>query len=701
MTEKALKKNIQIVDTNTEVSSQETEIIFQADQQSTEASNNETGKQLSKEYLVNKLNFTNFQDGTILIHFKHKKYDLSISFHARPKPCSGNQLDCLWVEKDGINEKLHPYRFKSFSVIDGTKLISATPEVSSINDSGISFVLPETCYEICSRKMARYSCKGINVQFIQASSVFYGTLVNFNPVSFCIELKTVAPQTFQWLDNNLKVNIILSNKRETLYAGECKIFKNTRGHKTRQYVLEPVEHQMQRYHQKDHRSKRHKITPSPDIIFKHPFTKKLVTLKATDISGSGFSTEEDENNAVLLPGMVIPELELNFADKSTVKCKAQVLYRQISCGDQRGIRVKCGIAVLDMVLEDNMKLLSILHQEKEGNSYVCNRVDMDALWDFFFETGFIYPSKYEFIQKNKKKIKETYEKLYTQHPNIARHFIYQDKNRILGHMAMLRFYGNTWLIHHHASRKSALNKAGMIVLNQIGDFTYNCHRFYSLHMDFLICYYRTENKFPSRVFGGAARNIKDPKKCSVDDFAYFHYKNIPGIHNRLSEPWQLTETSYEDLVELENFYKNESSDGLMLSALDLEPEMADLDELEKEYQKLGFKRQRLLFSLKKNNILKAVAMVDISDIGLNLSDFTSSIKIFVIDPDDLSSETLNRMLSLLSEKMNQENTPILLFPAAYVKHKQISYEKIYNLWVLKTQASDHYFKYIDRLLRFA
>jgi len=26
---------------------------------------------------------------------------------------------------------------------------------------------------------------------------------------------------------------------------------------------------------------------------------------------------------------------------------------------------------------------------------------MDALWDFFFESGFIYPSKYEFIQKNK------------------------------------------------------------------------------------------------------------------------------------------------------------------------------------------------------------------------------------------------------------------------------------------------------------
>jgi hypothetical protein len=683
-----------------EVIVQEKEKIFQANEQSTEASDYKADKQLSKEYLVNKLNFTNFQDGTILINFKHKKYDLSITFHARPKPCSGNKLDCLWVEKDRMNEKLHPYKFNNFFVIDGTKLISATPEVSSMNDSGISFVLPETCYEISSRKVARHLCEGINVQLIQNSSFFNGSLIDFNPVSFCIELKIVPPQTFRWLDKNLNVNIILSNESETLYAGECKIIKTTGGQKTRQYVVEPIKHQIQRYHKRDHRSKRQKITPSPDIIFRHPFTKKLVTLKAIDISGSGFSTEEDENSAVLLPGMIIPEMELNFADKAAIKCKAQVLYRQISCGDQRGIRVKCGIAILDMLLEDNMKLLSILHQAKEGNSYICNRVDMDDLWNFFFETGFIYPDKYEFIQKNKRQIKDTYEKLYTQHPNIARHFIYQDKNRILGHMAMLRFYGNTWLIHHHASRKSARNKAGLIVLDQIGDFTYNCHRLHSLHMNFLICYYRTENKFPSRVFGGAARHIKDPKQCSVDDFVYFHYKSIPGIKHKLSEPWQLTETRDEELLELKNFYEHESG-GLMIPALDLEPGMADFDELAKEYHKLGFKRQRLLFSLKKNNTLKAVAIVNISDVGLNLSDLTNSIKIIVLDPDDLYRETLNGMLSLLTEKTNQENTSILLFPVAYAKHKDIPYEKIYNIWILKTKASDYYFKYIDRLLRFA
>ena len=122
-------------------------------------------------------------------------------------------------------------------------------------------------------------------------------------------------------------------------------------------------------------------------------------------------------------------------------------------------------------------MLAMLHQVQDKNSYICNDLDLDALWDFLFETGFIYPKKYALIHNSKEQIKQTYEKLYTRSPEIARHFVYQDNGVILGHMAMLRFWQNSWLIHHHAARKSALNKAGLIVLDQIG-------RFYARHVPF-------------------------------------------------------------------------------------------------------------------------------------------------------------------------------------------------------------------------
>ena len=94
--------------------------------------------------------------------------------------------------------------------------------------------------------------------------------------------------------------------------------------------------------------------------------------------------------------------------------------------------IKCGIAFLDMNPDDHMRLLSLLHQTVNKNFYICNEVDMEDLWAFFFASGFIYPKKYAFIHEDKQKIKSTYERLYTKNSNIARHFTWQKKGKFSG-----------------------------------------------------------------------------------------------------------------------------------------------------------------------------------------------------------------------------------------------------------------------------
>jgi hypothetical protein len=352
-----------------------------------------------------------------------------------------------------------------------------------------------------------------------------------------------------------------------------------------------------------------------------------------------------------------------------------------------------------MDIKEHLKLIAILHQTKNKNSYICNDVDLDALWDFFFETGFIYPDKYAAIQKNKMQIKETYAKIYTRNPQIARHFIYQDKGTIFGHMAMLRFYENSWMIHHHAARKSALNKAGLIVLDQIGRMVNDSHRLYSLHMDYVFCYFRPDNKFPSRVFGGAAKSIKNPKYCSLDGFAYLHLKRSARSQSNLPADWQVSETRTDDLQELSDYYEHISG-GLMLDAIDLTPEKLKCDGLSKEYSKVGLTRQRQLFSLKKDGSLKAIFLVNTSNVGLNLSDITSCVKAFVTDSEELDAQILRDAISIVAELTGKTDFPALLYPVAYADQQQIEYEKIYNLWICSMQYLDEYFRYLKRLLRF-
>ncbi len=654
---------------------------------------------VNKTRLINKLNYLNFQDDNILVNFKHRKYDKTISILAKPQPCLGDSLDCQWANAEDFRQIRRSYEFTNLMLADGNKLILAEPQVIRIDQEGLCFLLPEICFQVSTRSKTRHLCKGITVQLIQNSSLFSGVLIDFNATSFKVELKAIPPQTFEWINTETTVNLILSGAQETLYSGECRIIRQTPSNKKHCYVLKPLKHQISRFKQKEHRSQRQELTPSPDIVFRHPFTKKMTFRKVIDISGSGFAVEEDKNNPVLLPGMIIPELELNFANSLKLKCRAQVVYQIDHNQAKKDQSLKCGLAILDMDIQQHARLIALLDQALDANSYVCNPVDLDDLWDFFFETGFIYPDKYALIQKNKQQIKETYKKLYNQNPHIARHFIYQEKGRIMGHMAMIRFYENTWLIHHHAARKSALNKAGLVVLSRIGRLSNDSHRLYSLHMDYCICYYRPENKFPSRVFGGAARSIKDTSRCSVDSFAYFQFKQEHIANTDLGGNWRLTNTGPEDIFDLKSFYED-TSGGLMINALDLQQEKIDINGLAGEYENLGLSRERYLFSLKKDDTLKAVIVVNKSNLGLNLSELTNCIKVFVLDSEGLSKKILNQMLYAVSEKIGITETPVLLYPVDYAKDQSIRFEKTYDLWILDLKYIDDYFTYVNRLLRF-
>ncbi|MBU6391756.1 MAG: PilZ domain-containing protein [Planctomycetes bacterium] len=658
-------------------------------------SNLEEKKKVNKKHLLNLLNYINFQGGTILINFRHPKYDTIISFQAKPQPCLENSLDCLWTEPAGFKQKLNSYKFLNFLLTDGLKLILVKADLKGISEERISFTLPEICYELGHRKVRRHSCKGIQVDFIQNSVIFCGFLQNFSAVSFCIEVSAVPPQSFCWVNPEHAVYIIFKNRQDILYSGECKIIRQTCDQTIRTFVLEPVNNQMPRFKPKEFRSVRHKLSPSPNIIFVHPLTQKMINLEVEDLSGSGFLVEEYLDSSVLLPGLIISELHIEFAHDFKIKCKVQIVNRNVCKVEDEKTYVKCGITILDMDIQEQVRLSGLLHQVANKKSYVCNRVDTNALWKFFFETGFIYPKKYALMHTDKEKFKETYEKLYVQNPHIARHFVYQDKGTIQGHISIVRFYENTWLIHHHAASRSGYSKSGLVVLKQVERYINDFHRLYSTRMNFVSCYFRPDNKFPNRVFGGCAREINKSKECSIDSFAYFPFPKTCEQWN-LPETMVLIKTQPDDLLELESFYEYESG-GLMLHALDLEPSIIDCDTLSKEYQQLGFKRERYLFSLKKDDSLKAVIMVNISNIGLNMSNLTNCIHVIILDTKDVSCNTLYASLSMLSKYYEQENIPILLYPVSYAQNQSITYEKIHTLWILNTQYTDHYFKYMDNL----
>jgi hypothetical protein len=655
-------------------------------------------RRLDRDRLINRLNYLTFQDRSILLAFEHARYHDPLRVEARPLPCQGSQLRCTWVHSGTAAMLSKYYVFSSVFVPDTEKLLQGTGEVTALDEDGITIELSGSCAEVDGRRVVRYPCRDIRIELLSFGSRFEGVLLDFSPLSFRVRIALSAPRSFAWLNTTAQVTVVLSKGSEVLYSGECRIVSATSGRSLREYVLEPTQTPVQRFEPKQYRSIRQHLVPAPTAMFEHPFSARLVSLKVLDVSGCGLAVEENARNAVLLPGLMIPRLDLCLSSNVRFRCRAQVVYRQPLDADTDTPRLKCGLALLDMDVADHVQLVGLLQQASDGRSYVCSQVDLDALWSFFFETGFIYPKKYGFIHKSREQIKATYEKLYTGNPSIARHFICQDQGQIVAHMAMVRFFGNTWLIHHHAALGSRTFKAGLNVLAQIARFITDGHRFPFMHMDYVICFYRPENHFPARIFGGACRSIDDPRKCSEAVFAYAHLGPIAAPIGKSHEALLLAGADEHDLRELATFCRHQGA-GLTIPALDLEPGASDEADLIGEFARLGLKRERHLYVLKRDGRALAMLVVNLADVGLNLSDLTNCVTLFVLEAQHLTKEGVEEALAVVLATLGQPELPLLVYPEAAARELGITVEKRYVMWTLMPCFSDGFHRYTDAVLR--
>jgi hypothetical protein len=260
---------------------------------------------------------------------------------------------------------------------------------------------------------------------------------------------------------------------------------------------------------------------------------------------------------------------------------------------------------------------------------------------------------------------------------------------------MVRAYEKAWMIHHHAARTMDNRRAGFIVLKQIMHHLNDMCRLPSAKMDYVMSYFRPENKFPNTVFGGFAKDMKDPQGCSMDLFSYLPYTGL-SLGARLPEGWSLKECSTSDLWELNNFYSHHSG-GLLLEALGLMREEDPSDEsLEEIYVRLGFLRKWKAYSLTHRGELNAVLIVNQSNLGFNLSELLNSIMILVTNPEGLPWNVLSTAIGQLTGIHDMKRVPVLFYPFEYVKAKDVPYEKQYNLWILNVQYGNQYLKYMHQ-----
>lgn len=653
----------------------------------------ESAQKFGQEALTNTINHIHFTGGVVRVLLHHPDYKESLLINAIPQPSIGRTILCQWESRAFSVLDPEGLEFKYLVIDDGRSMIMVPAVLKEINGDFFVLELPEESYAIGQRQARRYVCREVKAELIQNAFHAEGDLLDFSPVGFRIRVRPDPSCSFHWFNTEDTSIVHLTREKKILFSGPCRMVRQREKSAEKEIVFAPLNGEIRRFKKKHIRNVRQKLAPAPSLSFLHPFLGKRVQFEVHDISTSGVSVQEEADERVLLPGMIIPEAILGFAGFLKIRCSAQVIY----CKPCEGNGVRCGLAILDMDIHAYSNLTHILTSAMDPHAYVSTEVDMDALWEFFFDTGFIYPKKYRLIQPQRSQFKETYEKLYRDNPGIARHFTYQKNGRIFGHISMVRAYERAWMIHHHAAKAMENKRTGFMVLKQIMHYLNDMHRLPSACMDYAICYFRPENKFPDRVFGGFAREYNKPRGCSLDLFAYLPYTRL-SIGTKFPDSWSLSLSTDRDLWEFEHFYAGRSG-GLMLDAMGLRHTDPTEHSVEAIYTDLGLKRTWRAYSLKSNGRVHALLVVNHSDLGFNLSELLNGIKVLVANHKALPWSVLSTAISQLTGEFEMERVPVLFYPVSYVEENAIPYEKHYQLWVLNVQHGNEYLEYMQRKFR--
>lgn len=651
----------------------------------------------SKKFLINKLNYVNFQEKIISCNFVNRQDNSRVSVDIKPEPCIGNYLVGLWPKDADMGTIIDRCGFRQLVVPDGTRNIIVEPDVRYINNNGFCLSLPETCTLTPSGSYELNNWSLMDTMICQDELELSASLIDFNAHSIVLSIEMAEANRLKMIRREKKIRIRFLKEGEAIFDNWYNLVQSAPGTEYISVILKPVTTSLPVRVAKRNRNRRYSLNPAPEVSFKHPFNARLSNMKVTDISASGFSVEAVTGGSLLITGMTINDLELNFAGLLKLRCDVKVVHQTIEKDDQ-GHRVKFGLAIVNISLDDHMILLELLNQVENKHLKICARINPDELWDFFFESGFIYQKKYRMFLENKKGIRKTYGKLYMEKATISRHFTCHEQDQLIGHMSTLWFGKNSWLIHHHAALKGWGVKAGLEVLNLMAQFIINVEWLEKYHMRYLFCYFRPDNLFPNYFFSGFTDKLNDPGKSSTDIFAYSYFKKSLSEQTTLPDGWRLAEAEQIDLDTLKRFYERVSN-GLLLKALGVENIEEKPSLVETTYKKAGLKREMGLWALKHRNNLKAVFIVSLSDFGLNMSDLTNCISMLVIDSEGLDKGVVELILNRLAVYFEQKKFPVLYYPAGFADEQGIEYQKHYKMWALNLEASDDYIDFLEEINR--
>jgi hypothetical protein len=432
------------------------------------------------------------------------------------------------------------------------------------------------------------------------------------------------------------------------------------------------------------------------ILVRAPFSRQVSKREVLDVSTSGLSFAIDYAEDIFPEGSLIPEIRIFAGSRDEVVVRGRVKSLVPLLDNTSGLRhaFKCGIAFEGMSLQDRSKVAGAILATGFPGVEDAFGLTFKEIWGFLHETGFIYPEKEEKLRPFLPKIEETLSTLLTTPNRVFKTLLFRSGPVLQGHLSAVKAYRGTWMMQHLAARKDGrghlsaariLNQGIMEYLDQNPD------------MEWIKAYFRPNNKFPARVFGGFAKKLKDP---NVSDLRTYNYLVGATLTEEPALPAGVVLRPFtaEDAPRIEKYFvwRNQVT---ALRSDDLVGRSICLPDVSAQYQSLGLERRREVYIAERNGNMVGFALCEISSLGLNLSELTNHFSVHMRAPD---AQAHRALIAHCRYRYGQFGRPTCVgltenddlqdyFAAGFAKTKE------YMCWTWHRSLYRKYADYISRL----
>lgn len=422
------------------------------------------------------------------------------------------------------------------------------------------------------------------------------------------------------------------------------------------------------------------------LEFWHPLNPHIkITGAIADLSNSGCSIVLDADTCPIPFGLILSSAQLRLPGMQCLDVACRIMSIQLQEQDGES-RYRVGMEFIN-ISQQLFKALSGQVQTAMSAYLVdASNADYDRLWEFYFETGFIYGGKRRQIQKYADKIFYTYRCLLNNDTPLLKKILYKRDGEIRGHINAIRIFDHASIIQHLNALKTDQESAAQAVImgitahfmdNTVNQMTGN---------RYVMAYYRPDNLFPAAVFGGAERFINNSLICWATDYEFclmeddFNFSNLPeGVSYR--------DANVQDIEKLETLLIERGRFNLMRVEGLTRERLIDLA-ISRDYESIGLYRQRRVFVAEHARTgTRVYALCNYTSPGINLSELTNSTKFYFTGTD---AEENALLADALAQPIRESycgtamDKPVLLLEPGQPIPKGFKAEKKYVEWVLDT-----------------